>query len=319
MAILLASLAFLAVLAIVVGAYVPRLGRGDVENRLQAFARRPRTLAEIELEQPFSERVVRPLIQKLSALVLRLRQRGEETQRKQRQRENLLAGLQRKLNLAGNPYNWTPADFLGVKAFGALIIAPIGFFIITVAGHPTLALLGSAAGALVGYFGPDLWLRSKIRARQSEIVKTLPDALDLLVISVEAGLGFDAALARYAEQSDNALAREFGRVLTEIRVGKPRREALRDMVARTEVQDLANFVSALIQADQLGVSVAKVLTVQAEQMRVLRRQRAEALAAQAPLKMLVPMAIFIFPALCVVILGPIWPQVARSNALGVGI
>jgi len=141
-------------------------------------------------------------------------------------------------------------------------------------------------------------------------VRALPDALDLLVISVGAGLGFDAALARVVAKSDNPLTRELNRVMQEMRVGRARRDALKDMVARTDVPDLSNFISALIQAEQLGVSVTTVLTVQADQMRVLRRQRAEEQAQQAPLKMLFPMMLFIFPALCIMILGPLWPNLS---------
>ncbi len=168
-----------------------------------------------------------------------------------------------------------------------------------------------------GWFGSELLLHSKTQARQKQIQRALPDALDLLVISVEAGLGFDAAIQRLVEKRDDALATEFARVLAEMRVGRSRRDALKDMVLRTQVPDLNNFVGAILQAEQLGVSVTKVLTVQAEQMRVLRRQRAEEKAAQLQLKLIFPLAIFIFPALCVVIMGPIWPTLANTNAPGV--
>jgi tight adherence protein C len=137
------------------------------------------------------------------------------------------------------------------------------------------------------------------------------------VISVEAGLGLDSAIQRLVEKKDDALAAEFARVLAEMRVGRSRRDALKDMVLRTQVPDLSNFVGAILQAEQLGVSVTKVLSVQADQMRVLRRQRAEEKAAQLQLKLIFPLAIFIFPALCVVIMGPIWPTIAATNAPGV--
>jgi tight adherence protein C len=160
-------------------------------------------------------------------------------------------------------------------------------------------------------------LRSKTQTRQKDIQRTLPDALDLLVISVEAGLGFDAAIQRLVDKRSDALALEFARVIAEMRVGRARRDALKDMAARTRVPDLNNFVGAILQADQLGVSVTKVLAIQAEQMRTLRRQRAEEKAAQLQLKMIFPLAIFIFPALCIVIMGPIWPTMASTNAPGV--
>jgi tight adherence protein C len=187
------------------------------------------------------------------------------------------------------------------------------FFLMTVGGKGGLGLVFGGIGAVMGWFGPDLLLRSKTAARQKAIQKALPDALDLLVISVEAGLGFDAALQRMVDKKDNPLTREFARVIAEMRVGRSRREALKDMVARTQVPDLNNFVGAILQAEQLGVSVTKVLTVQAEQMRTIRRQRAEEKAAQLQLKMLLPIAIFIFPSLCIVIIGPLWPSMAAAH------
>src|SRR5438046_8829471 len=137
--------------------------------------------------------------------------------------------------------------------------------------------------------------------------------MDLLVVSVEAGVGFDAALARVVAKSDNDLTREFARMMAEMRVGRPRREALKEMIARTDVDDLTNFVSALVQAETLGVSIVQVLVVQADQMRTLRRQRAEEQAQQAPLKMLFPVMGFIFPALCIMILGPLWPALTAMQ------
>src|SRR5207248_7370164 len=153
---------------------------------------------------------------------------------------------------------------------------------------------------------PERWLTRKISARKKAIVRAMPDGGDILVSGVGAGLGFGAALNRVVSKADNPLTRKFNRVMQEMRVGRARRDALKDMVARTDVPDLSNFISALIQAEQLGVSVTQVLTVQADQMRVLRRQRAEEQAQQAPLKMLFPMMGFIFPALCIMILGPLW-------------
>jgi len=160
-----------------------------------------------------------------------------------------------------------------------------------------------------------VWLSSRIKARQKEIQKAMPDSLDLLVISVEAGLGFDAAVQRLTEKADHALAREFRRMLAEIKMGRARREALRDLVGRTEVPDLNTFASAIIQADQLGVSVSRVLAVQSEQIRLLRRQRAEEAAATAPLKMLFPMVLLIFPSMFVVILGPSIPSLLGGGGL----
>jgi len=155
-----------------------------------------------------------------------------------------------------------------------------------------------------GYFFPDLWLRQKVQRRQKEIKLALPNALDLLTISVEAGLGFDAALLRVTEKYKNALSEEFTQVLNEVRLGRPRLEALDDMGRRVGVEELHSFIQALIQSEQLGVGIAKVLRIQSEEMRRKRRQRAEELAAQASLKMLFPMLLFIFPTIFIILMGP---------------
>src|SRR5260370_8872247 len=191
------------------------------------------------------------------------------------------------------------------------------FFLLSSGGQAVYAILLGGFGVLFGWFAPDLLLRSKPRPRQQQIQRSLADALDLLVISVEAGLGFDAAIQRLVDKRTDALALEFARVLAEMGVGRAGRDAVKDMSLRTHVADLNNFVGAIIQADQLGVSVTKVLSIQAEQMRVLRRQRAEEKAAQLQLKMIFPLAIFIFPALCVVIMGPVWPTMAATGAPGI--
>jgi tight adherence protein C len=300
---------------IVAGLYLPTTGKDVIAERLAAFNQRPRSLEEIELQQPFSERVLRPFIRQLAEALSRVQQA-----RSKNSRDTQLKGMeaiQRKLALAGNPYRWTPADYLGVKAFAALVLGGVLFFLMTIGGNPGYAFVFGGVGVAFGWFGPELLLRSKTQRRQKQIQRALPDALDLLVISVEAGLGFDAAIQRLVDKREDALATEFARVLAEMRVGRSRRDALKDMVLRTQVPDLNNFVGAILQAEQLGVSVTKVLTVQAEQMRTVRRQRAEEKAAQLQLKLIFPLAIFIFPALCVVIMGPIWPTLANTNAPGV--
>jgi len=168
-----------------------------------------------------------------------------------------------------------------------------------------------------GFFMPAIWLGSRIRSRQSEIVKALPDALDLLTICVEAGLGFDAAISKITEKWEDPLAMEFGRVIQEIQLGKLSREALRDMSDRMDVPDVTTFIAAVVQAQQLGVSMSKVLRIQSDQMRMRRRQRAEEKAHQAPVKMLFPMAFLIFPALFIVLLGPAVILIIESDVIGV--
>lgn len=305
----LLTLIFLIAAALVVAGLAIRRAEPDpLQARLVQFAGQPRTLDELEPRRPLSERVLRPSAQHLAQAMQRLRRRGD-----QGEHEPQASSVQQRLTLAGSPRGWTPNDFLGVKALAAIVVGAYLFILLAATGRPGLALVGAAAGGLIGFILPELYLSQLIARRQREIQRVLPDALDLLCICVEAGLGFDGALQRLCEKANNALTQELGRVLQEIQVGRPRREALRDVIARTQVPDLANFIAAIVQAEQLGVPVTQVLSVQADQMRTRRRQRAEEQAAQAPLKMLVPMVIFIFPALSVVILGPLWPQLANVN------
>ncbi|MDQ3810135.1 MAG: type II secretion system F family protein [Chloroflexota bacterium] len=312
---LLTALIVLGLALVFIGLYLPRSGKDVISERLAAFNQRPRSLEEIELQQPFTERVLRPFIRQLADALSRFQQaRAKDPGASQ---VKGIEAIQRKLALAGNPYHWTPADYLGMKAFAALVLGGSLFFLMTIGGQAGYAFVFGAIGAAFGWFGPDVLLRSKTQVRQKQIQRALPDALDLLVISVEAGLGFDAAIQRLVEKRHDALSAEFARVLAEMRVGRSRRDALKDMVLRTQVADLNNFVGAILQAEQLGVSVSRVLTVQADQMRVVRRQRAEEKAAQLQLKMIFPLAIFIFPAICVVIMGPIWPTLSSVNAPGI--
>ncbi len=284
--------AFLSLLLIFLG-IASRRPADDIEERLIEYGGRPMTLEEIELSKPFSERVLLPMIDASAQFVSRFTP------------QRTIESTQRKLELAGNPNNWSAAQFLGIRGIAGLVLAALTFFLTMLAGVPFLRqLLFTALLGLLGFFLPVMWLSGKIRRRQEEIVKTLPDALDLLTISVEAGLPFDGAMQRVAEKWDNEISRAFRRLLAEMRVGKSRRDALRDMAERVDVPDMTSFVAALIQADTLGISIAKVLRIQSEQMRIKRRQRAEEKAQQAPIKMLLPMTFLIFPTILIVILGP---------------
>lgn len=265
----------------------------QVQARLQTYGTRPRTLSEIELETPFSERILLPTLRGMAKFVARFTP------------QHSIDEARHKLDLAGNPNNWAVADFLGVRGLSAIIIATltlVALFFAKTAFAQLILFTGIAC--FLGFYLPMFWLNFKIRSRQHEIQMELPDALDLLTISVEAGLGFDAAVAKVVEKWDNELGRAFGRVNQEIRVGKLRRQALRDMAERIEVPDVSTFIAAIVQADQLGVSISKVLRIQSEQMRVKRRQRAEAEAARAPIKMLFPLVFLVFPSLFIVLLGP---------------
>lgn len=293
------------VVLLFVGVAAPR-SSDQVLDRLAEYGGRTLTLEEIELSQPFSRRVIKPLIQGIAQFIGRFApQRNIEE-------------IRRKLELAGKPYGWGPTEFLGIRGLAGVLLATMIFLLLTLTGQylPKRFLATLVAGGLGFYVLPTLWLSSKIRSRQTEILKALPDALDLLTISVEAGLGFDAAMSKVAEKWNNELSLAFNRVIQEIQMGKLRREALRDMADRMDVSDVSSFVAAIIQADQLGVSIAKVLRIQSEQMRIRRRQRAEEKAHQAPVKMLFPMAFLIFPALFVVLLGPALLMVMKSGVLG---
>jgi len=265
-----------------------------LQERLAQYGERelPESLQEIELEIGFKDRVLVPLVRNIAGITTRM------TPQKQ------LAQTRRKLELAGSTSD--PGTFYATRIAMTLVFggagAMLGFMVMEETMMMGLAYTGG--GALLGFIFPMMSLNSKIRKRQESIVKALPDALDLLVICVEAGLGFDMAMGKVYEKWDNELALAFGRVLREIQLGKLRREALKDMADRMDVPDVNAFTAAIIQADQLGVSMSKILRVQSDQMRTKRRQRAQEKAQQAPVKMMIPMVLLIFPSIWIVLLGP---------------
>jgi tight adherence protein C len=294
--VLVAAIAAGAVL-IIVFALTTSAPVDPVQARLtQLGSMQAKNLEELELQAPFVERTLRPLAKRLSGSVSRVTSSSFSDR------------TEKRLALAGNPGDIRVADWLGVKAIGTILGAILFFLLFAVVGLGGLpfviGLVLTAVGALLGYTIPEFWLGGRVKKRQHAILLMIPDALDLLTISVRAGLGFDAALAKVVEKLPGPLSDEFRRALAEVRVGKQRREALRDIVARTEVPPLTNFIGAIIQAEQLGVSISKVLQVQSEQLRIERRQRAEEQAAKAPIKMLFPLVGCIFPSLFIVILGP---------------
>jgi tight adherence protein C len=268
-----------------------------VQARLtQLGTMQAKSLEELELQQPLFERTIRPLANRLSSSVARVTS------------TSFTQTTEKRLALAGNPGDLRVADWLGIKAVGAILGAILFGLLFLVLGLLKLPLpiqlVMVVIGLFFGYTLPEFWLGGRVRARQHAILLQIPDALDLLTISVRAGLGFDGALGKVVEKLKGPLTDEFRRALAEIRVGKARRDALRDIVPRTEVPALTNFIGAIIQAEQLGVSISKVLQVQSEQLRIERRQRAEEMAAKAPIKMLFPLVGCIFPSLFIVILGP---------------
>ena len=265
----------------------------NVQQRLAAYGgEKQLTVEEIELQRPFSERVLRPAIERLGSMLSR------STPQKARQ------DLLNKLELAGRPGNLTPEDFVAVRLVAAAILAALGFLVGLLLANPVYLVIALAGGAILGYFLPVIWLQQKVDGRRSEIQKGLPDALDLLVICVDAGLGFDAALARVTDKYHNALSDLLAKALREVSLGRPRLEALDEMGRNSGVEDLHNFIQAVIQSEQFGTGIGKILRIQADEMRRKRRQRAQERGAQATLKMMLPMVGCIFPTLWIVLLGP---------------
>jgi tight adherence protein C len=288
---IIAALAAAAVLLLTVG-LSSRPPKDAVQARLEQLVVQPKSLEEYELQAPFFERVVRPVIKRLS----RVGARGDQG--------GVIARTDAKLEKAGYPGGLRGADWMGVKLLATIVFAVAFFFVGLLLGAVALGFVFALVGAAIGFIGPEFWLGGRIKKRAMEMILQLPDALDLLTISVEAGLGFDAALAKVVEKMEGPLVNEFRQALAEIRMGRTRRDALRDIVARAEAQPVANFIGAIVQAEQLGVPIAKVLQIQSQQLRIERRQRAEEAAAKAPVKMLFPMVGCIFPTIFIVILGP---------------
>lgn len=256
------------------------------------------TLGDLELTRPFGERVIKPALSSLLALLGRLAP------------QHNLEEIQRRLEVAGRPYGWRVVDFLGLRLLSALLLAVMFLALMLLSDRPlALRVLLTVVAGLLGFYLPSFWLRWRGSKRKTEILRALPDGLDMLNICVGAGLGFDAALSRVGERWQTALADEFNRVVVEIQWGKTRRQALLDLADRAEVMEVESFVATIVQADQLGVSIGKVLRAQAEQMRIFRRQRAEEQARQATIKLLFPLVFLIFPAMLAVLLGPSVPQI----------
>jgi tight adherence protein C len=282
----------------------------ELQARLDEFNQRGETidLEKIELSLPFTERVVFPVARKLGEVAIRFTP------------QNALQSISRNLELAGNPGRMDATTFLAMQfivslLFGGILVLSFTFGQSTMPiGQRFLIALG---GFIVGFLFPRLWLTSKINNRQKEVRRAMPDALDLLTICVEAGLGFDAAMAKVSEKWESELSLAFARVIQEIQLGKLRRDALRDMADRLGIPEMTSFVAAVIQSEQLGVSMAKVLRIQSDQMRIKRRQRAEEEAHKAPVKMLLPMALLIFPALMIALMTPAALQFMNSALMGI--
>ena len=258
---------------------------------IEAMTTAPKELTR-ELEKPFGERVLAPLQNRFVGLGRRLS--GADSAER----------IRRKLDLAGNPPGWTVERVLSGKVLGAIGGFLGGVIFSLVVSSPTTKFVVIAGVALAGFFAPAMYLYQKGYDRASRLQRELPDAIDLLTISVESGLGFDAALQQVAHNTQGPLADEFSRVLREMQIGSSRSEALRALAERTSVVELRSFVSSMVQADAFGIPIANVLRVQSSEMRVKRRQRAEEKAQQVPVKMTIPLIFCILPCLFVAVMGP---------------
>ncbi len=298
-----------AIALVVVGARFSRQYQQDesdpVMTRLAEATQRGETvsLEDIELQQPFMERIVIPIIRKFGEISTRFTP------------QKLLQETTLKLELAGNPGRIDASTFLATRFVGAGIF---GGLLLLISSLPTVnwplgrVVLIVGIFTALGFFFPQLWLQSRINRRQTEVRKAMPDALDLLTICVEAGLGFDAAMSKVSEKWENELSIMFGRCIREVQLGKTQREALRDMADRLGLPELTSFVAAVIQSQILGVSLAKVLRIQSDQMRMKRRQFAEELAHKAPVKMIIPMALLTFPSIMIILMAPAGFQISKA-------
>ncbi|NYG07706.1 tight adherence protein C [Phycicoccus badiiscoriae] len=273
------------VLALSVGAGATR----GVAKSLELIEKTVNAREVTKSDLPVMERIVAPLLAKTRSLANRLSPTGTQE------------GLTRRLDLAGNPGTWTAERIMGGKGAGLLIGAVLGLLF---GGFSLKGVLITVAAAAVGFYLPDLLLMNVGQKRQEELRRGLADALDMLTVCVEAGQGFDAALMQVAKSASGPISGEFARVLSEIQIGKTRGAAFSSLAARTTVPEAKTFVSALVQADRLGLPIGNVLREQSNQMRLVRRQRAEEKAQKVPVKILFPMLLFIFPALFIVIIGP---------------
>ena len=268
--------------------------RNVVQIRLEGIAGDSPKNEVSELNQPLFSRFIRPIMDGASRAIMRVTPR------------EIVYAFEKRVITAGSPYNLSVKDWINLQVAVMLclplVTVVIGYYTNT---DTRILLFISIAEIGAGLILPNLILSKKAMERQKRITNSLPDIIDLLTVSVEAGLGFDGALSRVVEKMPGPLAAEFENVLQEMKVGKQKKDALKDMAARVCVQDVTTFVGSIVQADQFGVSIGNVLRIQSEQMRQKRRQRAQEKAMKAPVKMLIPMVLFIFPTLFSVLMGPV--------------
>lgn len=294
MLLLLAFVLFLAAIGAAGAAFVrePPQGLARALEALERSGMAGHELAQ-EADRSFADRILAPF--QTRALNIGRRLTGADKAER----------IRRKLDLAGNPHGWTVDRVLSTKVLCAVVLPVLIIaYGALLGGSITTLVLIALAATLLGFVAPDLYLYNKAAHRADQIKRTLADAVDLLTISVEAGLGFDAALQQVARHTAGPVAEEFARVLREMQLGKSRSEALRSLAARSNVDDLNTFVGSMVQADAFGIPIAQVLRVQSGEIRVKRRQYAEEKAQKVPVKIMIPLILFILPCLFIVVMGP---------------
>jgi tight adherence protein C len=252
------------------------------------------SIRRTDLTGSFRTRMLEPFIHQIGGIFGRFTPSGS------------IDRLEHQLEIADRPYGLGPREFYGFRIIFIILGIWLAFTLLQ-RGTDLIYLIGAGLTAYVGLFGPTIWLKRRVRKRQDQIRKGLPDALDMLSVTAQAGLGFDQSLQRVSQYWDNPVGVEFGRVVAEMEMGVSRRAALRNMADRLGVPELSSFVAVIVQSDQLGMSIADALHAQAEQMRIERRFRAQEAARKVPLKMLFPMMLLIFPAMLAVVCGPSIP------------
>lgn len=271
------------------------------QQRLDRLTVSTRPLEEAELDMPFSERVLRPWL------------RGQIQAAGRLAPSHNILQIKHNLMRSGYPYRLSVLDFLGIKLLASVLTGIVTTYLLTARPGGLLPkLLVAAVMMVLGFLLPDFWLGSRVRQRQTEILRKLPDALDMLTICVDAGSGLESAMQRIGQKWHNEIAIEFGKVVSEVRLGMTRREALQNMATRTDVAEVGSFVAVLMQADQFGLSISTVLHSQSEQMRTRRWQRAEEEARKVPIKLLFPLVLLIMPAMFAVTIGPSVPVLIRT-------
>lgn len=285
--------AFTLTLSLIGVASAERRGVARSIGAIQALDAAPAALREAELERPFAERVLGPLGDRF--VILGRKMVRADTAKK----------LQFRLDVAGNPPGWEVSRLIGLKVLGMGVLGTVAFIYLLALGMPFIrVVILTGALAALGYVLPNILLKNAGEKRSKLMRNALPDAIDLLTVSVEAGLGFDSAVSRVAINTSGPMSQEFSRLLQEMQLGVGRTEAMRAMSERSSIQELKSFCMAMVQADNLGIPISRVLRIQSSEMRVKRRQRAEEKAQQVPVKIMIPLMLFILPCLFIIVMGP---------------